>query len=199
MPEEKIRAFIAIELAQEIKDYLRQLESDFKKTAADVKWVEPQNIHLTLKFLGEQDSKRIKAIKEILDKLANEKSRYNIELSHLGGFPKLETLRVIWIGLSAGDRETKELAAGLEERTCRLGIPKEKREFSSHITIGRVRSPLNREKLVAAIKNCAIPEGKLKFQVEDIALFKSTLTPQGPIYEAIHRAILTRPSSKITA
>ena len=191
MPE-KIRSFIAIPLPQNIKDYLSSLISDFKKTGADVKWVKPENIHLTLKFLGAQEPETLEKIKVILDKIAQDKFAYTMEISLIGVFPKLEFPRVIWVGLSIGDKETKIIAKELDEKINKLGIPKEERAFSSHITIGRVRSSLNREKLTLALKNCVIEEGKLKFSADKIILYKSTLLPGGPIYEAIHETSLKK-------
>jgi len=191
MPE-KIRSFIAIPLPVDIKTHLACLIADLKKTGADVKWVKPENIHLTLKFLGGQDPETLQKIRTILDKLAQDYTDYVMEISNVGGFPKLETPRVIWVGLSSGDKETKLIAKVLDEKINKLGIPKEERAFSSHITIGRVRSPLNRDKLVAGLKICAIPEGKLKFTADKITLYKSTLIPGGPVYEVIHETNLKK-------
>lgn len=186
MPE-KIRSFIALSLPQEIKNYLTAIIQEFKKIAADVKWVKPENLHLTLKFLGEQEEKRIKKIKEILEVVAGQRKSYALELGGIGGFPKLEYPRVIWIGLSKGTQETLNLVQELEKEISKLGIPQEKKPFATHITLGRVRSALNREKLVACLKDFAIAKEKLNFSAQEIVLYKSTLTAQGPIYEPIHR------------
>ena len=186
-----MRTFIAIELPKEIRDYLGNLEDALKATQGDVKWVEPKNIHLTLKFLGEIDEPKKEKINSILDAVAKEKSSYKIRISSLGAFPKLNFPRVIWVGADQGDTETKEIAKILEEKIQKLGIPKEGRAFSSHITIGRTRSTKNREKLVQELKNAADFSGSnLEFTVTKITLFKSTLTPTGPIYEVLKEANL---------
>ncbi|MCM8770881.1 MAG: RNA 2',3'-cyclic phosphodiesterase [Candidatus Omnitrophica bacterium] len=189
---EKIRSFIAIALPPEIKNYLATLISDLKKTAADVKWVRPENIHLTLKFLGEQEKETLKKIEQILDALTKDFVDYEIEISQVGGFPKLEYPRVIWVGISEGDKETKALAKAVDEKINKVGIPKEERAFSSHITLGRVRSALKREKLVAVLKTLSLTQLKLRFKAQKLVLYKSTLTPQGPIYEVIHEANLKK-------
>ncbi|MDD5237218.1 MAG: RNA 2',3'-cyclic phosphodiesterase [Candidatus Omnitrophica bacterium] len=191
MPE-KIRSFIAIPLPKNIETYLSSLILELKKTNADVKWVKPENIHLTLKFLGGQDAEILEKIRIILDKLVADKNVYPLGISHIGGFPKIENPRVIWVGLSSGDKETKAIAKELDEKINKLGIPKEERAFSSHITIGRVRSPLNKDKLTAALKNCAIEEEKLSFDADKIILYKSTLLPGGPVYEVIYEASLKK-------
>jgi 2'-5' RNA ligase len=187
-----MRTFIAIELPQEIKTALSRLQDQLKTTAADVKWVQPQNIHLTLKFLGERDDKKIEKIMQILEETAKDKNCFQIRIWSLGAFPKINFPRVIWVGIDQGDNETKEIAKDLEERIAKIGIPKEDRPFSSHITIGRTRSTLNREKLVEGLNKLAdyFVENKLEFTAVKITLFKSTLTPQGPIYEVLKEANL---------
>ena len=186
-----MRTFIAIELPQKIIGTLSALQNQLKNTQADVKWVAPENIHLTLKFLGEVDEKKIEKIIQALEETAKDSQPFSIRLCALGAFPKINFPRVIWVGIDAGDEETKNIAFVLEEKLQKLGIPKEKRPFSSHITIGRVRSGINREKLV---KELDILQGKgllqenLEFLATKITLFKSTLTPKGPIYEILKEA-----------
>ena len=186
-----MRAFIAIELPKEIRVRLSRLQEKLKATQADVKWVSPENIHLTLKFLGEIDDKKQEKINLILDDVIKEKCAYKIQISSIGAFPKLNFPRVIWAGVDQGDDETKAIAKGLEEKIQKIGIPKEDRAFSSHITIGRTRSTKNRDKLVQELNNIAdISADNLKFNVTKITLFKSTLTPAGPIYDVLKEANL---------
>lgn len=185
-----MRTFIAIPLPDSIKQQLGTLITELKKSGADVKWVKPDNIHLTLKFLGDQDEKRIKALKEILTSIAQGHARYTMEISRLGGFPTIHNPRVIWVGLAAGDQETKNIATALDNAICKLGIPKEDRPFESHITIGRVRSGLNKEKLASLLSLHEIKAGELRFETSKIILYKSTLTSQGPIYEPLHEVSL---------
>jgi 2'-5' RNA ligase len=187
-----MRAFIAIELPQEIKDYLAKVQAKLKTANADVKWVNPQNIHLTLKFLGEIDEKQLNQISQILDDVAGNKAQFYIHLASFGAFPSIKSARVIWAGIDKGDPESKEIAGELEEKIEKIGIPKEERAFSSHITIGRTRSSKNRQQLSQELENLTDESGKLpaEFKTERITLFKSTLTPKGPIYEILKEAHL---------
>lgn len=187
-----MRTFIAIELPKEIKDALARLQEQLKISAADVKWVEPNNIHLTLKFLGEVDDKKIGEVGKIIEDIAKGERPFQARISSIGAFPKISSPRVIWVGIDKGDNETKEIAKGLEEKIAKVGIPKENRDFSSHITIGRTRSVLNRERLAKELKTVAdnLEKNNLEFSVRKIALFKSTLTPNGPIYEALKETSL---------
>jgi RNA 2',3'-cyclic 3'-phosphodiesterase len=186
-----MRTFIAIELPQEIKDSLSKLQDELKAHGADVKWVEPKNIHLTLKFLGEIDNKQSEKISEIISRVARDNNSFQAAISSLGAFPKIDHPRVIWAGIDAGDKELKIIAERLEDEISLLGIPKEERAFSSHITIARVRSPSNRDKLVQDLKTKTELDGKkLEFSVTKITLFKSTLTPKGPLYEPLKETSL---------
>lgn len=181
-----VRSFIAIELTKEIKDKLNKIQDELEKSNADVKWVEPENIHLTLRFLGNVEEKKLEDIKRILEKISEKHIRFSIELSGIGAFPKISSPRVIWIGIEKGE-ELFQIFSELEDELNKIGFKKEERGFSAHITIGRVRSPLNRVKLSEEIKKMnSIP--RLSSSVNKITLFKSTLTSKGPIYEVIFEA-----------
>lgn len=182
-----MRTFIAIELPKQIKDVLADLQAHLKQSNADVKWVKPENIHLTLKFLGEIDEDKLVKITEIIERIASQKKQFQIKLSRLGAFPKKGFPRVLWVSVDKGDEETKAIVKELEENIERLGIPKEERPFSSHITIGRIRSPLNKDKLLKALNESEdyFAAESIEFDVTGITLFKSALGPGGPVYEAL--------------
>jgi len=181
---ETIRAFIAIELNKETQSYLSNIQSELKETGADVKWVKSENIHLTLKFLGNIDVSKINQIKEILTKISRENTEFTVELSDIGAFPKKEHPRVIWIAIEKNQDKVIKIVADLEERLMELGIAKEDRPFRAHLTLGRVKSNLNRLKLVEKLKNINISQ-RHSLIVNKLTLFKSTLTPGGPIYEIL--------------
>ena len=181
---EIIRAFIAIELNKETQAYLAGVQSELKKTEANIKWVKPENIHLTLKFLGNITPSQITRIKEILREISQENTEFSIELSKVGVFPKKESPRAIWIGISSNQDKVIKIAEGLEEKLLSTGVPKEKKSFHPHITIGRVKSNLNRQVLVEKLKSLDMPQ-KSSQSVNKLTLFKSTLTSNGPIYQIL--------------
>lgn len=187
-----MRTFIAIILPDEIKERLSELQAKLKKTEAEVSWVKPHNIHLTLKFLGEVDEKLLHAIGASLDRIVKSHKRVDLRIAEIGAFPSLNRPRVIWAGIDKGDNEVKTLAQEIESEMSRLGLTPEEKEFSSHITIGRVRSGLNNTALVLELPkiNEFIRQENLEFSAERINLYKSTLTPQGPIYEALKEVSL---------
>ncbi|MDD4953710.1 MAG: RNA 2',3'-cyclic phosphodiesterase [Candidatus Omnitrophica bacterium] len=187
-----MRSFIAIELPRKFKDTLAKIQDRLEVSGADVKWVQPQNIHLTLKFLGEIDEEKIGRVADIIKAVAENNHPYPLALSCVGAFPNITSPRVIWAGVNKGNEETTRIAKELEEKISAIGIPEEVRPFSSHITIGRTRSNLNMAKLVQDLKVMAGNAGLLELscQVNKITLFKSTLTPKGPVYEALKETIL---------
>lgn len=178
-----MRLFIAVELSKEIKKELTALEEKLKSSAADVKWVKPDNIHLTLKFLGETKEEQIEPIKKILNGLAEKFKVFKTEITGLGSFPSLKSPRVIWIGLN-NISVILEMVKLLEEELDKLGFPKEKRDFQPHLTLGRVRSPKNIDILKETLaKNLDFKAGVL--EVRDVFLIESKLTPSGPIYTTL--------------
>jgi len=187
-----MRTFIAIELPEEIREALGKIQEELKRSGADVKWVTPKNIHLTLKFLGDLNEKKLPQIKEVLDEVVRNKTTFPIRFSTLGAFPKIDSPRVIWVGIDQGDSETKAIACELEEKIAKIGIPKEKREFSSHITLGRTRSDKNLDGLVEEIKKLEnLWVGKNpECLIKTITLFQSSLSPLGPTYATLKEASL---------
>ena len=184
-----MRAFIAIELSEEIRNALFQIQSHLKYSGADVKWVEKDNIHLTLKFLGEISEAKVKEISDILDGIGKETGPFEITLKDIGAFPKIDYPRVIWVGLDKGVKESAELAVKVDEALSKIGFQKESRPFAAHLTIGRVRSPKNKEALKEKVESCQLPPAKPQL-ISSVILFQSKLTPKGPIYTKLHESQL---------
>jgi len=187
-----MRTFIAFELPEEIKSGLARLQEEIKVSGADVKWIRPENLHLTLKFIGKASEEQAEKITLMIQEAAGKNSPFMMQIATIGAFPKIDFPRVIWAGLDKGDAEAKKIAAELEKETQMLGIAKEERKFSSHITIGRVRSGKNRLKLVKILKELTDkPRERFpEVNIGRITLFKSTLTPQGALYESLSEATL---------
>jgi len=181
-----MRAFIAIEIPENIRSILAKLQDQLKASGADVKWVERQNIHLTLKFLGDIDDVLREKIGAALGAAAADNQPFRAVIGLCGAFPNVDYPRVIWVGISEGDTQTKKIARDLEDRLSKLGLAKDERAFASHITIGRVRSPSKRKNLTHALADQAQNLAKLNlvFNISKLTLFKSTLSPKGPVYAA---------------
>lgn len=187
MSEEAIRTFIAIDFPQEIKKELAVLIQEFQKTGVKATWSKVENLHLTLKFLGETPLDQLEKVKEALNSVAGRLQPFQASLRGMGGFPNNRRPRVVWVGVAAGEKEMVALAGQVEAALEPLGYEKEEREFTPHLTLGRIKFPKANRALEEKFS-----EGEERsfgeWQVEEIELVKSTLHPAGPIYEVIHRA-----------
>lgn len=189
-----MRTFIAIEISEEIRKSLAQIESHLKYAGADVKWVKPENVHLTLKFLGEIDEKKVIEVIPALDSIARTTKPFGLSVKDIGAFPGIEHPRVLWAGLDKGAAEMTALASRIDEDLSKIGFAKETRPFSPHLTIGRVRSQLNKDKLKEKMLSAAAGIDLLlvpPHQISAVILFQSTLTPQGSIYTKLHESRLS--------
>jgi len=176
-----MRAFISVDIGAlpEIVNILDNL----KDTNADLKIVKPENVHLTLKFLGEIDEKMVDRIAGVMEKSVKEVSPFRIKLRGVGVFPSMDYMRVLWVGLKDAEK-LGIIAERLENGLSNLGFKKEKRRFSPHVTIGRVKSSRNKDELQNFLnENTKKDFGE--FDVKCIRLKKSVLTPKGPEYSTV--------------
>ena len=182
--EKPLRTFIAVELSAPLQQAIETLTQGFKNSGADIKWVGPHNCHLTLKFLGPTRLQQIDKIKDALHHLAQKTRPFFISLDGCGVFPSWDEPRVIWLGVTNGSQELTQLAQNIEEGLLRLGFSKEKRAFTSHITIGRVRSEKNLQELKKLLKDVSIEEGKIQ-EILSLTFFHSVLTSQGAVHQPL--------------
>ncbi len=190
-----MRTFIAVSLPDHTKEALAAIIRQLRSTGADVKWVDPASLHLTLKFLGEIAEEQLPALRDALERTARRHEPFTIQVRGIGAFPSVFAARIIWAGITDGKEETKRLAQDLEEELLPLGFAKEERPFSAHLTLGRSRSNLNRSVLTAKLVSCKDDAfaGADSVAVNAITLYRSTLTPRGALYEAIGQANLKTP------
>jgi 2'-5' RNA ligase len=175
------RGFIAIDIAS--TPHILTFENDIKKTGADVKLVEPENIHITLKFLGDTEETMIDAIEQCMkDSVATIKP-FRVTLQGTGVFPNKNYMKVIWIGI-LDNGQIAPIAQVLEQGLASQGFKKETRGFSPHLTIGRVRTAKNKEKLLTTLEHHQEDEFTTQ-EIHSIVLKKSELTQSGPIYTTL--------------
>jgi 2'-5' RNA ligase len=177
----KFRGFIAIDIDSFPK--LKQFENEIKNTGANVKLVEPENIHITLKFLGDTNEDLTDQIEEIIKNAVKGKDPFEIQLKGAGVFPNQNYIKVMWIGIKNGEKIGK-ITKKIDEKISEFGFGREKRGFSAHLTIARVKSAKNKEKLLQVIEKYRDIEFGI-FKVNSIKLKKSELTPKGPIYTTL--------------
>ena len=185
---EQVRSFIAIKLPDELKRGLTQLQAQLKLgNQPSVKWVDPNSIHLTLKFLGNVPVDRIGNITGAMEKAAQGISPFHLEVKDLGVFPNLRRVQVVWVGISGQVDRLSQLQQRIESNLAPLGFAPESRPFTPHLTLARVRdqaSPDERQRFGQLIANARF-EAAFTLEVESISLMRSQLTREGAIYSQI--------------
>jgi 2'-5' RNA ligase len=179
-----MRTFIAVELPQTVRAGLVTLQGELAKAQADVKWVEPENLHLTLKFLGEITDEQRQAIESLLKRVADHEEPFTLGLGGVGAFPSVTAPRVIWVGLGEGEEPVARVAQMIEEGGRAIGLRREERPFATHLTLGRVRSSRRRTALAQLLRETTW-EPPSPWRVTSITLYQSVLGPGGPRYTVL--------------
>lgn len=170
------RLFIAIELPDELKQKLGSLEKSFEFSQA--RWVKPENLHLTLKFLGQVKEEKVNSIASALKGLTADFSAFTLQTGEIGAFPSFKRARVIWIDIKSGREEAKKLACLIDDKLSLLGFEKEERDFQPHITLVRLKKP-------TPLFNLPVVNWSFSFLAKEVILFESVLKPTGPVYTPV--------------
>jgi len=185
---EKIRAFIAVDIEGEMSEKLARLAESLKATGADVKTVEKENFHITIRFLGNISAEAIEVIERIMRDAVVDVKPHKIRLKGVGTFPQGRRPRVVWVGVE-NDEELRKIFERIERELKKLGFKPETKGFTAHVTLARVRSGRGSEALIKWIEDMKdVDLGEI--EVRSIRLKKSTLTPKGPIYETLREVEL---------
>ncbi|MFC1983702.1 RNA 2',3'-cyclic phosphodiesterase [Chloroflexota bacterium] len=196
---EQVRSFIAIELPDELKVGITQLEARLKLSKQPwMKWADPYSIHLTLKFLGSIATDRISEITSAMEEAVQGISPFHLEVKDLGVFPNLRRVQVAWVGISGEVDKLSQLQQHLESNLARLGFAPETRQFTPHLTLARLRNRASLDErqrfgqLIATTKF----EATYTIKVNAINLMKSQLTREGALYSRISSVKLKKPLPK---
>ena len=196
---EQIRSFIAIELPDEVKSALAQLQAQLKTgKQPPVKWVDPYSVHLTLKFLGNIAADKTGEITGAIEKAAQGVSPFQLEVKDLGVFPNFRRVRVVWVGISGEVAQLSQLQKHIESNLSPLGFAPEVRPFTPHLTLARVReqaSPVEQQSFGQLIASTRF-EGVYGFSVDSINLMRSQLTSEGAIHSQISSVKLKKALAK---
>ncbi len=178
-----LRCFIAIEIPGPLKRSIGEMMEDLRKSGADVKWVPEENIHITLKFLGGTEETLVKTIRDSLSQKLSPYSSFYITISGMGCFPDERRPRIVWVGIrDAG--EVGEIQKGIEAEMKNLGFPPEGRNYSPHLTIGRVRSQKRIPEMMGrlgAYRSASFGD----MEVRAVTLMQSELKPSGAEYRPL--------------
>lgn len=188
MPDE-IRTFVAVLISDSLKRRISLVQEEFKKVAPAVKWVTEGNFHITIKFLGGVRNDRIEAVSQAVSEAVDGIEPFYMELGCAGAFPSSGRPKTVWVGVTSGSEMLAEIAGRVEHALEKLGFERENRPFRSHITIGRVKDDRNARELGPTLKNADI--GQLgSFCVESVAVMKSDLRREGPVYSVLREIYL---------
>jgi RNA 2',3'-cyclic 3'-phosphodiesterase len=188
--EASVRAFIAIALPESIIAFLGKLQDQLKTGGLPMKWTRPENIHLTLKFLGDISQGAVTAAGDVIAETVSRYSPITLSASGIGVFPGIRRPNVLWTGISGQTDVLAALQRDLDGRLYeRLGVAPEKRRFTGHLTLGRVKGRSEPDRFIEAMEKF----GKLEtepFTADAVHLFRSRLLPSGPVYTRISGASL---------
>jgi len=186
--EGTIRAFFALPLSKEQRGEIARMIDPLRREREPVRWVHEENLHVTLRFLGNVTPGVRASLEESMQEVAAGLSPFSFRIGPAGAFPSIRRARVLWVGLSRGEEEVGALAHRVEEAVRRIGFEEEKR-FHAHITVGRTKGPLSpgfRERFTALLAE------PVERQAAGFQLMKSTLTREGAIYEVLREFPLGR-------
>ena len=184
---ERIRSFIAIELPQDLKAELGRLQAKLKVEKPRIKWVSPDSIHLTLKFLGDIEITAIDSIEQAMTEAVNGIEPFQLSIGQLGLFPNSERVQVVWVGLDGRIDMLYRLYKQLEDSMAKIGFPPEKRGFKPHLTLARVGDEALPEerKTFGDFISSSNAEINCPIKATGLSLIKSVLTPQGAVYSGL--------------
>lgn len=183
-----MRTFVAVELE---KNLIETIDNFIFKTYREIdsnkiSWVKKENLHVTLKFLGEINEKQVEVVKNVLSNIAKKTKSFVITVDGIGVFPKITSPRVIWLGIKDGEKELNTLANTVEEELYKYGFEKEKKNFVAHLTIARIKKVNRLNDIINYVeKHKNIFFGNSK--ISHITFFESVLKPEGPEYKVIDK------------
>ena len=180
-----MRTFIAVELSDKQKNKLVELQDELKSAGVDAKFTTREQMHITLRFLGEISEEDAEKVKKDLNECSREK--FELELEGMGCFPSNEYIKVVWVGVGKGSEELEEIKKSLDDKIVIGKI--DRKHFHAHATLCRVRGARGKEKILGILEKHKGESFGVK-EIGEVKLIKSTLMPEGPVYEELYKIIL---------
>lgn len=184
MNSKDARIFIAIKISSKMQRHIKKIQDDLKTVDADIKWVEPLNMHLTLNFIGNASLEKIQTIKKQVRQVVKTFDSFAIKSENLKTFSKNQKPSIIYLSVRSRNAILSVMAKKIDAELESLGFKKERRLFFPHITIGRIKSPRNIQPLLKILKNYKISDDLFQ-AVHNVTLIKSQLRPSGPTYHIL--------------
>lgn len=185
-----MRTFIAIPVPQDLKGRIEKVQERLDMLDIDVKLVEPGNLHYNLKFLGEVTEGDVNKVKAVLDRIVPQHRSFDLHVTGMGAFPQVTYAKVVWLGAKEGAQQLTALAESIELALADTGFRREEKSFTPHLTLARITGGQHKHELITLLKDESdIDIGTMR--IDEITLFRSQLTPEGPIYMPIHSVKLS--------
>ncbi len=185
-----LRTFVALELPRTVRAALGELQEGLRRHRLAVRWVRPDGIHLTLKFLGDTPEAAVAPIADALAAAVGGAAPMSLGVAGVGVFPGITRPRVLWAGLSGDTPGLMALQRAVEDRLAGLGIARETRAFKAHLTLGRAKGPIAAARLAEALQSFSAFRAD-GFVADAVTFFKSDLQPSGAVYTPLRRMALT--------
>ena len=188
---QRLRVFIAIEVSSDVRARAQKIVQALSPATNDVKWVEPQNLHVTLNFLGDVELLDLPKLCKVMQEAVADVPPFDVQFAGAGAFPSIDRPRTIWLGVKEGAEELRNLQQHLQSALGELGYRGESRLFQPHLTLGRVKGqdPVAARELALMLDELGDYPGGAT-DVTDVVLFSSTMERRGPTYEALGDAPL---------
>jgi RNA 2',3'-cyclic 3'-phosphodiesterase len=181
-----IRLFVAVSISEQSRNAVSNLVENFRSESPGVRWVKPENLHLTLKFLGDVEESRLSSLKNALDSSVSDLRLFQFDLTNLGCFPNIKRPRVLWVGIEDESNQLVRLHKNIEEQFFKVDFPKEKRRFQPHLTVARIKDSRNSNLFLSEFQSYNL--GQFTVDVADVLLIKSDLRQSGAKYSCLHKA-----------
>lgn len=186
----RTRTFIAVDISEDIRAAAVALQERLARTEAQVKWVEPDSMHITLLFLGEVDDRELHSICRVVQDVAARQPSFPLRVSGVGAFPSIRRPKILWAGITDGADALKRIYDSLEPKLLDLGCyRKEERGYTPHLTLGRVKAERDGFTLAKELPRCLAWDGG-STTVDEVLVFSSVLERDGPIYTVLGRGKL---------
>ena len=180
MDHRLIRTFIAIPVPESVFVLQENLKNTISKKTGKVRWVKGNQLHLTLKFVGDTPEESIDDVRGVMQKVARQMTPFKIFIQGVGCFPKIERPRVMWVGLDGEIDKLNQLVTTVHDGLDPLGFPRDEKEFHPHITMARAKYPQKKTPDISSFLNTTYDP--IPFRIEKIQFISSELFPNGPVY-----------------
>ncbi|MBW1841591.1 MAG: RNA 2',3'-cyclic phosphodiesterase [Deltaproteobacteria bacterium] len=184
-----IRTFIAVEIPEKIISSIARVQKSIKDYGFKIRWVRPESMHLTLKFLGNIEAADTEKVGRAVFAAAKTYPTLSLQVKGIGIFPGLRRPRVVWVGITGQLETLGRLQETLDKKLEAIGFPKEKRPFKGHLTLGRIKKKIDPNTFIEALNTCKNFETET-FTADRVVLYKSELKASGAVYTELMSARL---------